>query len=73
MRKFGETDPIFYVSIKLDTISIESIYWIIYSIRRDMMTPTDKVIYSRIKECFGVPMKQNEWNEIIKFFKSLTN
>ena len=53
-RKFGDSEPISYLSLKLSGISIECLVWIIESIRRDEMTPTDKMVLSRLKECYAV-------------------
>lgn len=41
IRKFGESLPINYVSMKLEYISFESIMWILKSIRNDEMTPKE--------------------------------
>lgn len=59
MRKFGDSEPIFYVSLKLKLVSIEAIFWILFSICRDKMTPSEKLVFSRIKECFGLKINQN--------------
>ena len=37
------------ISLKLDDISLQSLGWIIKSIRNDLMTPNEKLILSRIK------------------------
>jgi len=37
------------VSLKLDDISLQSLGWILKSIKADHMTPSEKLILSRIK------------------------
>lgn len=67
-RKFGDSDPIKFVSLLVAELSFECIIWILKAIRKDEMTPTDKLIQSRIKECLGMKLPTNEWNN---FFQSL--
>jgi len=67
IRKFGESEPMFFVSLRLTTISLQSIVWIIQSIKKDLMTPTEKLIFSRIKECYGIKMTQYYWNCIMQY------
>jgi|APCry1669189000_1035189.scaffolds.fasta_scaffold287228_1 hypothetical protein len=43
-RRFGDTEPIRFLSLFLEYLSIESLVWILKAIRRDEMTPTDKLI-----------------------------
>jgi hypothetical protein len=52
VRKFGDSRPIKYASLGVTSISLEIIIWIILSIKRDRMKPTDKLVLSRIKEYF---------------------
>ena len=54
IRKFGDSDPIQFISLQLDHISLQSLYWVLLNIRKDEMTPTDKLVMSRIKECYGL-------------------
>lgn len=41
------------ISLKLEDISVQCLGWILRSIKNDCMTPNEKLILSRIKECFG--------------------
>jgi hypothetical protein len=71
IRKFGDSKSSFYVSVRLSSISVEAIVWILQSIRRDYMTPSEKLIFSRIKECFGYKLNQCEWTSLMNHLKSL--
>lgn len=37
------------------------------------MTPSEKMILSRIKECYGVKINQLYWNGVILFIRSLAD
>jgi len=39
--------------------------WVILSIVKDKMTPTEKLILNRVKECFGLKISQKQWESII--------
>ncbi|KAL4459358.1 hypothetical protein ABPG74_017971 [Tetrahymena malaccensis] len=73
IRKFGDSNPIQYISIHLNQISIEVVIWIILSIRNDEMTPNEKMVLSRIKECYGVKINQLYWNGVILYIKSIAD
>ena len=38
----------------------------IVSIKRDFITPTERLILSRIKECFGIKLSKGEWSSIVQ-------
>ena len=67
IRKFLHNNPYYYIGMLLNTISIESLVWIIKSIRNDSMTPTEKLILSRLKECYGLKVDQNYWKSLQNF------
>ena len=54
-----------YISLRLTTISLQSLYWVLASLKRDQMTPTDRVIQSRIKEAFGIKIYNAQWERIL--------
>lgn len=66
-RKFGEWGNFDYVSMFLDEISIESLDWCLRSLRKDRMTPREKLVYSRLKECFGVNLSNQDWRGHLKY------
>lgn len=35
-------------------ISVESILWVLYSMKIDKLTPTERQVQNRIKEVFGI-------------------
>jgi hypothetical protein len=55
-RRFGDSDPIQFVSYVVESLSVEALVWVLRAIRRDEMTPTDKLLQSRMKECYGMKM-----------------
>lgn len=65
IRTFGNFPPLKYFSLKLNSVSLESITWIIKSIAQDKMKPTDSLIQSRLKESFAIQIK-NKWKLFIE-------
>jgi hypothetical protein len=43
-RQFGQSKEIVYISLKLDILSLESIYWVLRSLKIDEMTPNERAI-----------------------------
>jgi hypothetical protein len=72
-RKFGDSEPSHYVSPQLSTLSIQALIWILRSIRKDEMTPNEKLVLSRIKECYGMKINQLYWNGIMLYLKSIAD
>lgn len=71
IRKFeGYPEKHELYSLSLDQISYESLTWILKTIRKDSMTPTEKIIISRIKECFGLKITPKQWETIIFAIKN---
>ena len=66
-RKFADDLSFNYVSLQLQTITVESLGWICRSIKRDAMTPTEKLIISRVKECFGFKLESKAWRTLLNF------
>jgi hypothetical protein len=56
------------VSLLIEDLSFETIVWVLRAIRKDEMTPSDKLIQSRIKECLGMKLPASGWSN---FFSSL--
>lgn len=65
-RQFGE-NGMEHVSISpfLGSLSLEAIHWIILSIAKDHMTPSDRLIQSRVKEYFGVRVGFDDWQAFL--------
>lgn len=55
-----------FISLKLDIISHECIQWVLYSLRKDEMTPIERAIQSRIKEAFAFKIITPLWDFIIE-------
>ena len=73
VRKFADNQPFTYIGLKLDTITIESLGWVAKSIKRDEMAPTEKLILSRIKECFALKLDPNVWKLLLDMLLSAPN
>eukprot|EP00828_Plagiopyla_frontata_P015104 TRINITY_DN1962_c0_g1_i2.p1 TRINITY_DN1962_c0_g1~~TRINITY_DN1962_c0_g1_i2.p1 ORF type:complete len:537 (+),score=57.84 TRINITY_DN1962_c0_g1_i2:178-1788(+) len=58
-----------FVSLQLDCLTMQSLIWVLRSIRQDLMTPTEKLIQSRIKQCFKLKLNQKQWDGIIAAIK----
>jgi len=54
-----------YFGILLDNLTIESLIWVVKSIKNDSMTPTEKLIQSRIKESYGLKIDPVQWKQIV--------
>jgi hypothetical protein len=65
IRTFGDYEPLKYFSLCLNSVSLESIVWIIKSIRNDRMQPNETLIHSRFKECFAIKVSMKEWKSFI--------
>ena len=51
-RNFANSQKIEFVSLKIQVLSHQCLQWVITSLRRDEMTPTDSAIKNRTKEAF---------------------
>ncbi|KAM3138265.1 hypothetical protein pb186bvf_009541 [Paramecium bursaria] len=64
-RKFGDSAPFLFISLHLEELTLQALYWILLNIRKDEMTPTDKLVMSRIKECYGIKLNIQDWNQFL--------
>ena len=69
-RIFGDSEPLPFISMMLDQLTIQSLIWVIKSLINDDLTPFEKTITSRIKEAFGIKINQIIWQGIYLFLKS---
>ena len=68
-RTIGESE-IEFLSLRVETISVECLTWVIRSIKADLMTPTEKLVLSRIKESFDLKVNSKLWLQVLKYFQS---
>jgi hypothetical protein len=68
VRKFGDYKPLRYISLLLNSVSVEAIAWILWSIKNDRMKPTDKLVLSRLKEYFLLKVAQKDWAAAMEYF-----
>ena len=55
-----------FVSLQLEIISHECLTWVLSSLKKDDMTPTERAIQSRIKEAFAVKINNTLWECIME-------
>lgn len=65
-RSFGDFITLKYFSLCLATVSVESIVWILKSIRNDLMQPNESLMFSRFKEYFAIKIAMKEWKRLIE-------
>ena len=65
LRTFADGHTVIYVGLQLEVITVESLGWICRSIKNDAMAPTEKLILSRIKECFALKLTPEAWKIIL--------
>jgi len=70
IRKFLHYNPYHYFGLLLKGLDVASLIYVLKSIQNDRMTPTEKLILSRIKECYGLKIDQNKWRSILTSISS---
>ena len=55
-----------FVSLKLEIIAHECITWVLTSLRKDEMTPTERAVQSRIKEAFAFKITTKLWEYVME-------
>ena len=55
-----------FVSLQLEIITHECITWVLTSLRKDEMTPTERAVQSRIKEAFAFKITTPLWEYIME-------
>ena len=55
-----------FISLRLDIITHECITWVLASLKRDEMTPTERAIQSRIKEAFAFKIGPTLWEYMME-------
>lgn len=72
-RQFGNLKSINFISLKLDSLSLESLLWTLRSLKNDEMMPTERAIQSRMKEAFEFKPSALQWENLLDackgFFK----
>lgn len=65
VRKFGGFPETCYFSLSLRTVSVESLLWVVRSIRNDCMRPSESLVHSRLKECYDLSIRK-EWKGFVE-------
>eukprot|EP00826_Nyctotherus_ovalis_P063640 TRINITY_DN9335_c0_g1_i2.p1 TRINITY_DN9335_c0_g1~~TRINITY_DN9335_c0_g1_i2.p1 ORF type:complete len:548 (+),score=95.61 TRINITY_DN9335_c0_g1_i2:701-2344(+) len=69
-REYGTGLVQVFVSLKLQTVSLDAVMWILKSLERDSMTPTERAIQSRFKESFGIKMTTHKWTKLLEAIRN---
>jgi len=65
-RNFVKMKTMSFISLKLDIITHECLAWVLASLKRDEMTPSERAIQSRIKEAFAFKIGTSLWDYIVE-------
>ena len=65
-RFFGDFISLKYYSLCLNSVSVESIIWVLKSIRNDKMQPNEALMFSRFKEYFAIKISMKDWKRLIE-------
>ena len=73
IRQFSGNLIFSFISMKLKTISIQSLIWVIISLLEDKMTPTEKLVCTRIKESYTLKIARKTWAYLLHLLLSNQN
>lgn len=59
-----------FISLQLEIITHECVTWVLTSLKKDEMTPTERAIQSRIKEAFAFKIASSLWDCILESLES---
>ena len=65
VRLFANSNKIELVSLKITVLSHECLEWVITSLARDEMTPTEAAIKNRTKEAFALKIYEEQWDSVM--------
>ena len=65
-RSFGSIRTVIFVSLKLETVSLEALHWTLRSLKADEMMPTERAIQSRMKEAFDLKPSATQWVSLME-------
>lgn len=69
IRKFDTQVNIFYyISLHLETFSLEALIWVLKSLSQDKLTPTEKALLNRIKEAFCLKITPADFHSLLLSF-----
>ena len=68
-RNFANSQRIEFVSLKIQVLSHQCLQWVITSLKRDEMTPTESAIKNRTKEAFDFKTQSDYWEAVMNSIK----
>ena len=72
-RQVTQSQSLNLVSLKLEFITLENLYWVIKSLLLDRVTPSEEILIARIKEAFGLKLKPKSWSKVFEKFYEILN
>lgn len=60
-----------FISLRLEIITHECLTWVLLSLKKDEMTPTERAIQSRIKEAFAFKIGTSLWDYIVESLENI--
>ena len=66
LRSFGDFISLKYYSLCLSNVSVESIIWIMKSIKNDKMQSHESLLFSRFKEYFAIKVSMKDWKRLLE-------
>ena len=70
-RVFCDLKTMYFSSLKIESLSFESLLWALRSLKVDEMLPTERAIQSRIKEAFDFKVSSSEWSYLQDIIKNM--
>lgn len=67
-RQVTQSQSLNLVSLKLEFISLENLFWVVKSLVLDRVTCGEEILIARIKEAFGLKLKPKSWSKIFEKF-----
>ncbi|CAG9335870.1 unnamed protein product [Blepharisma stoltei] len=72
-KQFGGLNPKDFIGLKLESLSLESLQWVLKSLKIDEMLPIERTIQSRIKEAFDFKPTNSQWRNLLEKCKNSQN
>jgi len=70
-RQVTQSHSLNLVSLKLEFLTLENLYWVVKSLALDKLTPTEDIVMARVKEAYGLKMKTKIWSKVIEHYSAL--
>lgn len=65
-RSFEPPHVVRFVSLRLKGVTVQSLVWVLLSIKNDRMQPADVLVHSRFKEFFQIKVSVKDWKIFVE-------